>query len=609
MIKTVGVILVGLFLSTVASRAATRNAASPSFADVSAAVTAAADGDTVVVPAGTATWSSTLVISKGITIQGAGATSTIIYNGNTTTRGSASESTPIFKLINSSPGVRRITGIGMKTTVIQNGLNNKAGVGVVCNGYNNKSRVDHCRFDDLYCAVWTENSNGLTDHNLYYNCGQVWRHSGIASVQQYAWDHFRNYPGNADYGSTNMMIHEDETVELTGDSGVTDEVEANSWVIRYCDITYREAHGPYAAADSYGGIDCHGDQPAPVGGQYSAIVTLLYENDIRVKNGAGMSFLQFRGGQAIVYNNRVMTELGGSGSARVDVWDENTYYNVHWPAGQQQYEDHIHNSYIWNNTNSVNGGTPVNGGIGIGNGGGTVVIAANHTANPNAHVWTSAPSPAIALPPYPHPLISGAGPTPTPTPTPTATPDDSPTPTPTPDESPTPTATPDGSATPTPTPSPTPTATPAGTPLGTSFNSTQGEIDSPFVVNTDDSISQSVQTNDPSQGGKATYTFTITEPGNYTMLAMVSCPDAGSNSFFIDTDGDPISTMVWQIPVTSGFESRTVSWSGYSTPRFWVFNAGDHQLVIRGREPDTRIKTITLVKQPGAPSDPHVVGN
>ena len=132
--------------------------------------------------------------------------------------------------------------------MIQSDLTNKAGVGVVCKGYNNQSRVDHCRFDDLYCGVWTENSNGVTDHNSYYNMGEVWRHSGIASVQQYAWDHFRNYPGNADYGSTNMMIHENETVELTGDSGLTDEVEANSWVIRYCNITYREAHAPYGAA-------------------------------------------------------------------------------------------------------------------------------------------------------------------------------------------------------------------------------------------------------------------------------------------------------------------------------------------------------------------------
>src|SRR5439155_21897597 len=46
------------------------NAASPSLADVRGAIASAADGDTVIVPAGTAAWTSALTIKKGITIQG-----------------------------------------------------------------------------------------------------------------------------------------------------------------------------------------------------------------------------------------------------------------------------------------------------------------------------------------------------------------------------------------------------------------------------------------------------------------------------------------------------------------------------------------------------------
>src|SRR5947207_4900562 len=46
------------------------NAASPSLADVRGAIASAADGDTVIVPAGTASWTSALTIKKGITIQG-----------------------------------------------------------------------------------------------------------------------------------------------------------------------------------------------------------------------------------------------------------------------------------------------------------------------------------------------------------------------------------------------------------------------------------------------------------------------------------------------------------------------------------------------------------
>src|SRR4029077_2112079 len=46
------------------------NAASASIADVTNAVNRAVDGDTVVVPAGTATWTSTLNLGKGITLRG-----------------------------------------------------------------------------------------------------------------------------------------------------------------------------------------------------------------------------------------------------------------------------------------------------------------------------------------------------------------------------------------------------------------------------------------------------------------------------------------------------------------------------------------------------------
>ena len=59
-------------------RAATINAASASYEDVSAAVVAASPGDTVLVPAGSATWGSTLTITRGIVLQGAGIDQTTI---------------------------------------------------------------------------------------------------------------------------------------------------------------------------------------------------------------------------------------------------------------------------------------------------------------------------------------------------------------------------------------------------------------------------------------------------------------------------------------------------------------------------------------------------
>src|SRR5436190_9793742 len=46
-------------------------AKSASLGDVESAIGSAQEGDTVMVPAGTASWSSTLLITKGITLKGA----------------------------------------------------------------------------------------------------------------------------------------------------------------------------------------------------------------------------------------------------------------------------------------------------------------------------------------------------------------------------------------------------------------------------------------------------------------------------------------------------------------------------------------------------------
>jgi len=66
---------------------ATISAKSVSFGDVRSAVASPKDGDTVAVPAGFATWTSSLNITKNVTLQGAGAESTIIVDDVSQTPG------------------------------------------------------------------------------------------------------------------------------------------------------------------------------------------------------------------------------------------------------------------------------------------------------------------------------------------------------------------------------------------------------------------------------------------------------------------------------------------------------------------------------------------
>ena len=62
------------------SQAATIQAKSASLGDVRTAVQSARDGDTVTVPAATETWTTTLEITKNITLQGAGPGLTVIID-------------------------------------------------------------------------------------------------------------------------------------------------------------------------------------------------------------------------------------------------------------------------------------------------------------------------------------------------------------------------------------------------------------------------------------------------------------------------------------------------------------------------------------------------
>ena len=66
-------VIVAAIVMTIAgqAKAATVEAKSASLADVESAVASVHEGDTVIVPAGTASWNCTLVITKGITVEGA----------------------------------------------------------------------------------------------------------------------------------------------------------------------------------------------------------------------------------------------------------------------------------------------------------------------------------------------------------------------------------------------------------------------------------------------------------------------------------------------------------------------------------------------------------
>ena len=142
-----------------------------------------------------------------------------------------------------------------------------------------------------------------------------------------------------------------------------------------------------------------------------------------------------------------------------------------------------------------------------------------------------------------------------------------------------------------------------------SFEAEAGSVTAPFIV-TNGYIYQPVETG-VTNGGRAVYNFTITNAGDYVIQAVVNAPNTAANSFFVNVDSEPQDpTMIWQIPVTTGFASLIVNWQGNGTwdnPEFVrkIFNLtiGSHQLIIRGREANTQLDRFSLVKLPPPPTN------
>jgi hypothetical protein len=134
---------------------------------------------------------------------------------------------------------------------------------------------------------------------------------------------------------------------------------------------------------------------------------------------------------------------------------------------------------------------------------------------------------------------------------------------------------------------------------------TSGTVAAPFVLN-NDYIYQSIQTTNVTAGGRAAYGFTLTNTGTFVIQATVDAPNTAANSIFVNIDAEPQAPgMIWDIPVTSGFEQRLVSWRGNGTdstnqfvPKVFTLNSGAHQLVIRGREAYMLLQSMAILPYP-----------
>ena len=297
------------------SSAAALTAASCALADVQAAVNSAAAGDTVNVPAGNCSWTDRLTITKGVILHGAGIGQTVIK----------AETDPLldYALINYNPASPaanepfRLTGFTLDCNFKANGvkLQNYSTTKV------DRVRIDHNRILNaktkytgrlmfVHGAVY-----GVVDNNIFENA-QI----SSLGASETSWNYFPR-----DFGARDTMYYEDN--QYINRDTYHDAGHGGRYALRYNDFT--------SSANLFPIFDMHGNQ---LGNLHATMVGEFYGNRLEFGNYGG-DFLDQRGGQALVYNNKL---TGAQGA---------------WTRIREEYDDaisggypmHVMNSYYWNN--------------------------------------------------------------------------------------------------------------------------------------------------------------------------------------------------------------------------------------------------------------------
>jgi hypothetical protein len=211
--------------------ATTINANSASQSDVAAAIASAADGDIVLIPGGSVTWTRTLRVRKGITIQGAGVGVTIIKD--------AVQSGQLISWSLAAGLPSRLTGIEFQDGGRSTTANAPGGILRVdgSNTDGSSFRWDHCKWNDLNGFLVFDTVLGVVDHNsfvmgnhlsLIYVYGSNWNGQGPYGDGSWA------TPVN--FGSSDFLFFEDNDFHNNNavhESFATDALNGGRFVVRH----------------------------------------------------------------------------------------------------------------------------------------------------------------------------------------------------------------------------------------------------------------------------------------------------------------------------------------------------------------------------------------
>ena len=269
--------------------AATITAASPAYTDVNAAVSAAASGDTVVVPAGHAIWSSTLRISRSLILRGAGIGLTVITSGINNNNAYMLAFSPLSPASNPPFELSGFTFNGNATSGILSIDSNSSTIAIT------KINVHHNRFVNARSrAIQLPGLEfGVFHHNQF-------EANYISISTLFAEGAGWNYP--LTLGGANYPYFEDNTfVGGANLAFVTESGRGGRLVFRRNAISNYGANGA-EVWDLHGVTGTYPSDTGSVSGE-------IYENDVTLT--AGVRVLFHRGGKGLIFNNR-FTGVRGS---------------------------------------------------------------------------------------------------------------------------------------------------------------------------------------------------------------------------------------------------------------------------------------------------------
>jgi hypothetical protein len=333
---------------------ATIQAKSASLGDVRTALQSARDGDTVTVPRSTETWTTTLEVTKNITLQGAGPGLTVIVDAvPTMPRPTGGNKWPsqgaLSGLPHSSPNGRsgtprpgggrpnplifinldrdlpfRLTGFTFKSS--SNDIENAAPwrARIQLTGKSHAFRIDHCTFDSLHAVNVSINGFlwGVIDH-CQFNLARV-QPMQIYHTSWNGGDHGNgSWADDSNWGSEKFIFIEDNVFDNpTGFKRSIDGYEGARFVVRY-----NQFHNT--------GVTAHGTEGQGRGARAIEEYNNVYRNDQLI------AAPQIRSGSIITHDNKWTNFTKGHVLQVYRQFHNSPHWG--WSDGQNPYDDNAPN--------------------------------------------------------------------------------------------------------------------------------------------------------------------------------------------------------------------------------------------------------------------------